>query len=240
MPNASHFPVMSGYLRASARPIHFAVLLCYNTCMGGYGSGRSYGRPVAEDCLRIDLAWLIRKGFAVPGHWRSGQLRWSSNGQPSGDINYSCDMRDPEAGELELRFTTGASRGEPKKHVQRISLSYTVPKLGGRRWWMHCPVKGERVGKLYVPPGGDIFASRKAWKIGYRSQRNSPRDRPFEALFKLQRRLGCTEGWEQMIRRPKGMHHRTYARLEDEYWRLDRQCNYAMAPVVAQLMQRCR
>lgn len=203
--------------------------------MGGYGSGRQYGRPIAEHSLRIDLAWMIRKGLAVPGVWQSGQLRWTSNGQPSGDISYSCDMTDPERGEMVLRFTTGASRGNPKHHVQRIRLSYTVPKLGGKRWWMHCPVTGARVGKLYVPPGGDIFASRKAWRIGYRSQRIAAHDRPFEALFRLQRRLGCEEGWGSYPRRPKGMHQRTFDRLLDEFWEIDEQCGVAMAGTLARL-----
>lgn len=203
--------------------------------MGGYGSGRQNGRPIAEHCLKIDLVWLLRKGFAIPGGLRSGQLHWSCNGEPHGNITYSCDMTDPERGELVLRFTTGASRGDPKDHVQRIRLSYTVPKLGGKRWWMHCPVNGARVVKLYVPPGGDIFASRKAWRIGYQCQRAASHDRPFEALFKLQRRLGCTEGWEMPIYRPKGMHHRTFAKLLDRYWQLDRQCGIEMAGVLARL-----
>lgn len=192
--------------------------------MGGYGSGRQYGRPIAEHCLKIDLAWMMRKGLAVPGGWRAGKLAWTCNGQPHGDISYSCDMSDPERSVLELRFTTGASRGDPKDHVQRIHLSYTVPKLGGKRWWMHCPVNGQRVGKLYVPPGGDIFASRKAWRIGYKSQRVSRRDAAFERLFRLQRRLGCSEGWGAYPSRPKGMHHRTYERLMDRYWDIDEEC----------------
>ncbi len=203
--------------------------------MGGYGSGRQYGKPIAENCLRIDLAWMIRKGLAVPGGWRSGQLRWTSNGEPSGDISYSCDMTDPEQGELVLRFTTGASRDDPKHHVQRIRLSYTVPHLGGKRWWMHCPFTGARVGKLYVPPGGDLFASRKAWRIGYHSQRIAPHHRPYEALFRLQRRLGCEIGWGQSIYRPKGMHQRTFDQFEDEYWRLDKRCGIAMDGFLARL-----
>jgi hypothetical protein len=206
--------------------------------MGGYGSGRQYGRPLADHSLRIDMAWMIRHGQAAPGHWRSGQLTWSRGGEPSGSVGFTCDMTDPDAGELVLRFTTGAARGNPKDHVQRIRLSYTVPNLGGRRWWLHCPVTGARVAKLYVPPGGDIFASRRAWRLGYKSQRVTCRDAAFERLFKLQRRLGCDQGWEMPIRRPKGMHHRTFARLEDEYWRLDERCNHAIAPVVAQLMRR--
>lgn len=179
---------------------------------------------------------MIRKGLAVPGGWRAGKLQWTSRGEPSGDVSYSCDMIHPEFSVLELRFTVSKpATGESQKHTQRIRLSYTVPKFGGKRWWMHCPVNGERVGKLYVPPGGDIFASRKAWGIGYRSQRIPDMEKPFEALFRLQRRLGCEEGWEMPIRRPKGMHHRTYAKLEDRYWQLDQECAIEMAGVLARL-----
>jgi len=203
--------------------------------MGGYGSGRYGGKPIAEHCLRIDIAWMIGKGFAVPGAHMAGQLHWTRGGEPSGDIGYSCDMTDPDAGELVLRFTTGANRGEPKEHVQRIRLSYTTPKFGGRRWWMHCPFNGERVGKLYVPPGRELFASRKAWKIGYRSQRGSRQDRNLNALFAIQERLGGERGMQHGLCRPKGMHWRTFERHEARYEQLEHQCNLATMMLVNRL-----
>lgn len=193
--------------------------------MGGYGSGRQGGKPLAEEALRIDIAWMLREGLAEEGTLKSGSLRWTCGGQPSGDVSYSCDMRDLESSVLELRFTvTRRATGSAQSYVQRIRLSYTRPHLGGRRWWMHCPHDGRRVRKLFMPAGGDVFANRKAWGIAYRTQRQTKRDNLFERLFRLQRRLGCEEGWEMPIRRPKGMHHRTYARLEEEYWQLDAKC----------------
>lgn len=189
---------------------------------------------MAEEALRIDFAWMLRQGLARPGQLRRGTLRWTSHGQPSGNVSYTCDMRDFDSAGLELRYTvTRHSTGTAKSCVQRIPLCHTRPHFGGRRWWMQCPHSGERVGKLYVPAGGDVFASRKAWRIGYRSQRQTERDNLFERLFRLQRRLGCPEGWEMPIRRPKGMHHRTYARLEEEYWQLDAQCAIAMMQALA-------
>lgn len=186
--------------------------------------------------MRVDIGWMIRKGSAAPGSWRSGSLRWSCRGEPSGDVSYTCDMTDPENSWLELRYSIpDRVKGGRKNLTQRIYLGYTLPKFGGKRWWLHCPVNGDRVGMLYVPPGGDTFASRKAWRIGYQCQRAASHDRPFEALFKLQRRLGCTEGWEMPIRRPKGMHHRTFAKLERQYWQIDEQCGRAMAGVLARL-----
>ncbi len=197
--------------------------------MGGWGSGRQGGKPTADASLRIDLAWMLRNGLARVGDRIFGNLSWTCRGEPSGNISYNCDMHDPDGSFMELRFTvTDRRTGERRDYNQRIMLSYSVPHFGGKRWWMHCPVNGERVGKLYCPAGADTFASRTAWRLGYHSQRITDRDKPFEALFRLQSKLGCREGWEQPIRRPKGMWRKTYARLESRYWQLDAQCGATM------------
>lgn len=204
--------------------------------MGGYGSGQRYGRPVAEEARRIDLAWMIRKGMAVPGGYVSGTLSWSSGGNPAGRIGYRCDMRYPESAELVLQYTiTDRTSGEARDYKHRIRLSYTVPHYGGKRWWLHCPVNGQRVGKLYMPPGAEAFASRTAWRLGYRSQRVTPRDAVFERLYRVQRKLGCPQGWDEPVCRPKGMHRRTYERLKAEYWYLDRLCGAHMMQVIGRL-----
>jgi len=198
--------------------------------MGGWGSGRHGGRPTADASLRIDLAWMMRQGLAVEGHYRTGTLRWNCGGRSSGNIGYGCDMRDPMNANMELRFThTSALTGERRDCKQRVCLSFTVPNLGGKRWWMHCPATHSRVAKLYCPPGGREFASRSAWKLGYQSQRVAKRVRPFERLFALQRKLGGEQGYEQFPRRPKGMWQRTYERHLARYWELDDQCALEMA-----------
>ncbi|WP_298465651.1 hypothetical protein [uncultured Erythrobacter sp.] len=201
--------------------------------MGGFGSGRRFGDPVAEEALRIDIAWMVRTKRAVPGSEVWGSLSWTCGGEPSGNINYTCDMTDLENAILELRFkVTRRSTGQSTDHVQCIQLSYTEPNFGGKRWWMHCPRMGERVGKLYCPAGAELFASRKAYSIGYRSQRITRRDAVFERLFRIQKKLGCEEGWGNWITRPKGMHHRTFERYLDEYEYLDGLCAVEMMQVI--------
>lgn len=204
--------------------------------MGGWNSGRQNGRPVADSALTVDICWMLRNGRAVAGQCRTGSLSWTYRGQPSGNINYTCDMRDLDNAFLELRFTvTTRSSGEAKDYKQHVPLSYTKPNYGGRRWWMHCPINGTRVGKLYVPRNGDIFASRTAWKLGYTIQRVTKRDRPFERLFRLQRKLGSEPGWEAGLRRPKGMWHRTYDRHFERYLELDAECAVQMMGLLSRL-----
>ena len=199
--------------------------------MGGWGSGRTGGRPVAEYCSRVDLPWMLRKGLAVPGRNTRGTLRWHRGGEPAGSISYEANMSDLDDAHLILRYTRG-SGDDAEKVEQFIRLECTFPNYGGRRWWMICPYRGGRCANLFLPGMGDRFASRTAWRVQYKIQRVEHRDRPFEALFKIQRRLGCQEGWEMPVRRPKGMWHRTYARLENRYWELNDQCTLQMMSVV--------
>lgn len=202
--------------------------------MGGYGSGRHGGRPTADSSLRVDLAWMLRTGRAREGFHYRGSLNWTCGGLPSGSIGYEAIMDDPYHERLELNYTN-TRQGERRDIRQTVHLTHTVPNYGGKRWWMLCPVSGRRVGKLYLPPGGDVFASRRAWRLGYQCQRDAARDRPFERLFRLQEKLGCIEGWEQPIFKPKGMWERTWQRHLAEYRKLDEQCAIEMAAVMARL-----
>lgn len=204
--------------------------------MGGWGSGRSGGRPTADAALRIDIAWMLRTGLARAGSHISGTLRWTCRGEPSGNISYSCDMRDPADASMELRFTvTTRSTGDKRDYVQRVPLSFTTPHYGGKRWWMHCPVNGRRVAKLYCPSGGDTFASREAWRLGYHIQRVAPRDRAFERLFSLQKKLGSEQGCDAWLRRPKGMWRRTFERHEVRYYELTEECSRELAAMMGRL-----
>jgi hypothetical protein len=194
--------------------------------MGGWNSGRSGGRLVKEGGLTIDLALLLRKGWMQDGCQSWGhQLTWSRGHDSSSSINYDYDLTDPDHASMTLSYRQSRGGGEWQERKQHIRLVYTVPPYGGRRWWMICPVKGDRVGKLYLPNGGDIFAGRKAWRLGYRSQRVASRDKVFERLFSLQRKLGSDSGWQAGLRRPKGMWHRTFERHFERYLDLERACD---------------
>lgn len=197
--------------------------------MGGWNSGRRGGRPLKEDGTTIDLALLLRKGWVTDGKWGTGRLTWSDSTGWSASISYQYNMLDPENASLTLTYRNRRGGEDWTDRNQVLGLVYTVPPFGGRRWWVLCPVLKQRAGKLYLPAGGDVFASRKAWGFAYRSQRSPSRDRAFERLFSLQRRLGCPEGWEQPIRRPKGMWRRTFDRHEKRYWELDQECSREMA-----------
>jgi hypothetical protein len=122
-------------------------------------------------------------------------------------------MASAGAERLELSYADESVR-------QIICLTATAPNYGGERWWMLCPYRGARVNKLYLPPGGDRFASRLFWRLGYRSERITEQARALDRLFAIQRKLGCAEGLGVFPTRPKRMWQRTYERHLQRYWDL--------------------
>ena len=139
--------------------------------MGGFGSGwQGPKKGTVEDCLTLSVADLLRKGALCPGSRRTGLWGWWHDGKdrPYAAIRYELDLRDPNSAWLCLEYTT-----EAQSQRCYIWLRVTRPNYGGRRWWFRCPVLGITVGKLYLPPEGACFASRKAFGLTYRSYQQS-------------------------------------------------------------------
>ena len=192
--------------------------------MGSVHSGRRSGKPVVEDCLKLDLAWLMRLGPISDGQAGSGKVSWSIGGALAGSMQFRLDLCDIASACLTIVYRRPPDSGRENVMRQTIRLAATPQPFGGHRWWMRCPVTGGRVRVLYMPPGGDCFASRGAWGLAYASERLSPFDRPFEKLFRLQRKLKCPQSWAAVPLRPKGMWWRTYGRRMARFEALDGAC----------------
>jgi hypothetical protein len=186
--------------------------------MGGPNSGRYGGRPTVESGLTLDLNKLIRDRLFRPGQSESGTLVWTHPGsrEQVGSIGYQVTMAD-ERGYVRLRYTaTDSWTGETHASDYMIELTTTPQPFGGRRWWFVCPRRGDLVCKLHLPPGASTFASRRAHRLGYASQRQSPRDHAVNRAYKLRRRLGSDGMIGTAISKPKGMRWATFERLMNQ------------------------
>ena len=181
--------------------------------MGGIGSGRQAGRPCTDTLRPLDVRKIKRAGLLVPGCSFSWQ--WTCGGQATATI-------DLEAGsdQVVLTYRSRGRRqdgGEWEDMSYPVRLDWTPCHLGGRRVWWRCPSVGcgRRVAVLY---GGRVFACRHCHDLTYRCQRETDDDRAARRAGTLRRRLG----WEPGILngrgwKPKGMHWRTFERLQLEY-----------------------
>src|SRR5215470_15334448 len=190
--------------------------------MGGYNSGRYGGRPTVESAFRIDIDWLSRNRLMRPYAREGSGLRFSSS---HWDLEAECEAYVGDAGSswIRLRYEmTDYWTDEELKIDDKIWLECSQPHFGGRRWWFVCPRINQPVRKLYLPLGGRHFWSRRAYRLGYGSQRESWHDRAYRRARKLYRRLGGDPADDEYPDKPKRMRWTTYNRLIDKLVAADR------------------
>ena len=184
--------------------------------MGGPGSGyhswRRLPRNLVERAFMLDLAALHRVREAT-GTITTGQLvlvaRATGEELP---MRYTANLTDLANPHLELTFKAAG-----RWHHQVICLDVTRPRYGGSRYWLLCPVSGERTRCLYLPVGATEFASRAVHGLSYRSQSESAFWRSVRQAQKIRARLGGDVSiYAPFPPRPRGMHKRRYKRLSKE------------------------
>ena len=176
--------------------------------MGGPNSGnrwRSSG-ATCEGNHRIDIKYLKKRGWLKSGYRYS--LGWNIDGEPSGNINYTAhetylvlDFRVRDYGEDEWT---------PVK--QTVWIDNTRPNFGGLRQWLVCPRCRSRCRILY---GGSRFYCRKCHRLKYQSQGEDSVQRAITRAQATRKRLGGDQSIDWPFPpRPKGMHWKTYYKLE--------------------------
>lgn len=181
--------------------------------MGGFGSGTSGGKRCTDDMCSLDVRRIHREGLLAPG--RFSTWLWSHNGQPTATICFRAE-EDRLVLSYNIRNTHQVG-GEWEAMNYPVLLDWTSCGFGGWRVWWRCPAQGcgRRVAVLY---GGRVFACRRCNRLAYRSQRERQDDRAARRADRIRRRLG----WDAGILnpngpKPKGMHWRTFERLEREH-----------------------
>lgn len=196
--------------------------------MGGFGSGRQGGGRCTDDMRPLDVRKINRAGLLTPGRWFNWQ--WTCNGEVTGTIGLRVEA---DRVVLDYRNQNRHHNGgewEPMNYA--VGLEWTACGFGGRRVWWQCPAVGcgRRVAVLY---GGRVFACRHCNRLDYRSQREADDDRATRRADTIRRLLG----WEPGILngnglKPKGMHWRTFDRLQSEH---DAHVGAALAGMAAKL-----
>lgn len=178
--------------------------------MGGFGSGRKWGKTCTEDMTALDVRKLARDGRLEPG--TSCRLQWSSRGEVFASIAVTV-----EADRVFLVYRQRDQGDEWQDMRYPVYLDRTPCTFGGERLWWRCPAAGcgRRVAVLF---GGKLFACRHCHQLAYRSQRETEEDRATRQAGKIRDRLGWTPGIAHPAGgKPKGMHWSTFWRLRAEH-----------------------
>jgi hypothetical protein len=184
--------------------------------MGGFGSGRSGGRPTVERAVRLDIDSMMCWGEIQPGFHLGGEMRLHQFYGDDIEVKFESLAGDPENSWLRLRYSIADYwSGEELKIDDKVYLAPTRPHFGGLRWWFVCPYLNRRVRKLYLPLGERHFWSRRAYEFAYASQRETKYDRALRRARKLRLRLGGEPAGDEYPDKPPRMRWATYNRLMD-------------------------
>jgi hypothetical protein len=185
--------------------------------MGGFGSTRwgcSSTKDTVEGNRRLDINQLNRAGCLRPGY--CGGWEWKRDGERVAWIQFR------RAGDrIVLSYRVRQHGGEWQDVEQPTPIVWMPCRFGGARPYFVCPgvVNGiscsRRVMKLFG--AGTYFLCRHCYRLAHASQRENRYDRALRRANNTRMRLGGEPGTASLFpKRPKGMHHRTYQRLQSE------------------------
>lgn len=184
--------------------------------MGGMNSGRRGGGPTKEGtgAVVLDVNWMMRLGAGASA-WR---VTWSVTLGSDGPQPITMFIRVDRAagsGVLRLAYNLQHFTRSTGPQDQAIALKAVPCHFGGHRWFFVCPMRRCRVTRLYLPNGAGRFAGRRAYGLGYQSQRETRTDRAWGVIRRANARLGY-DGEGDWIPKPKWMRWRTFNRLYEK------------------------
>ncbi len=176
--------------------------------MGGLGSGRRPGKSSISALARLEVQGLHRQGLLRPGV--CSRWLWPGEAPPLALVLVA------DGASVQVCYQVRGTMDEQQAVSYRLALDWVPCPFGGQRPWWRCPVAGcgRRVAVLY---GGPVFACRHCLNLAYASQREGALERAVRRAATLRRRLGWEPGgWGARGDKPRGMHWRTFRRVEAE------------------------
>jgi len=173
----------------------------------------AYGaKATVEGCRSIDILRWHRLGYLRSPRWFSWQ--WSCDGENTASIQVDTTIH-----RVTLKYRQRSYGEEWSDVSQDVPLDWTPCRFGGERPWFVCSVWkngrycGRKVTKLYG--AGRLFACRHCYGLAYASQQESARQHGLQKAQAIRQRLGGSASlMDAFPERPKGMHRRTYDRLQ--------------------------
>lgn len=172
-------------------------------------------RPKAEQLHAIDVNAWHREGWLRAGN----SFTWRLEGRDLNDKILDIQM---ETDSLVLTFLPDGIAAEKESEDQHVLLAWTDCHFGSRRPWFQCPSpygRSDCLGRcanLYLGFDG-LLACRRCHRLLYSSQWTPPQLRGLVRAERIRRRLGGESGYLRPFPgKPRGMHWRTYFRLEEQ------------------------
>jgi hypothetical protein len=177
--------------------------------LGGCGSGRSRSSSTntTSNYCHIDVRRWQRGGLLEAGQCFT--LKWERHSDVVATIGVRAENEQVILSHRRPSHDDSCADLEYLVRFERTSCHY-----GKERPWFLCPARGcgRRVAILYL--GGDVFACRQCYQLGYQSQREAPYMRAIHRAQAIRIKLGGSANLnEPFPGKPQGMRWSTYERL---------------------------
>lgn len=159
--------------------------------MGRY----STGAWTCEESKRIELSYLLKKGYLKKGKYLISSLRWiDHHGRSAGDIRIESNWGAFEDNiYIRLRYSQKGQIGSQESFDYKVFIEKMPSNLGkGDVLYFLCPASGERCRVLFKAYDSPIWKSRKAYKnfLYYGSQLSSKLSKANDQYWALEKRIG--------------------------------------------------
>jgi len=203
--------------------------------VGGVFSGRKPAtttKPCPEQFISLDIRRLQRNHWLEPDQTYNLHQYEHLFGRKLGifSINTRKDL-------LEIEFIP-CNPNDDYFPPQNVQIAWTPCHFGGYRPWFLCPGDrcDRRVAILYGP---QPMLCRHCWRIAYPSQSENQVQRLCRRLRSVEANCAKERGKisNENLKRPKGMHHRTFQSLEEKQQLLRREITKAQVAELIKIEQ---
>jgi hypothetical protein len=151
------------------------------------------GAIFTSEARRLDLSFLLKKGFIKKNARLQGVINWSIRDEPTGSMTI-VTKHTPDEKYIRLSYTSTDYNKVQTSFDYKIDLVEVDSNLGkGKVLYMVCPESGKRSRILYLAYGANKFKCREAYqnRLYFSTQKSSKLDfwntKYFEMVSKLEK-----------------------------------------------------
>lgn len=123
-------------------------------------------RHTVESTKKFSVFWLKANKYLEKDCFKWGGIKWSRNGEPTGNISFRIDTSENAYVQLNYRIKNNWETEWREKNY-KVWLIKTPCFFGGFRRWFQCINCGKRAGILYSTD--DDFVCRYCANLSYES-----------------------------------------------------------------------
>ena len=149
------------------------------------------GAILTSEARRLDLSFLLKKGFLKKNAKIQGVINWSIRDEPTGSMSILSN-HSPDEKYIRVSYTVTGFDGVKTSLDYKVDLIEVESNLGkGKVLYMVCPESKKRCRILYLAYGANKFKCREAYqnRLYFSTQKSSKSDLWNTKYFEMESKI---------------------------------------------------